>query len=116
MIPKYFALFAGSDGYLGGWIGQMQKVGGIFGKGAYIDIKKGNFMNLLPDITDISSPSFIWEPKDDEIVEAPLKDGKALYDLKFEEEVGGIREYGYGLWTRWLMTTPDRINDKSPFH
>lgn len=21
MIPKYFAMFAGSDGYLGGWIG-----------------------------------------------------------------------------------------------
>lgn len=24
--------------------------------------------------------------------------------------------YGYGLWARWLMTTPDRVVEKSPFH
>jgi hypothetical protein len=49
MVPKYLALFAGSDGMLGGWVGPMQKVGAIFGKGAYVDCNKGNYPNLLPD-------------------------------------------------------------------
>ena len=33
----------------------------------------------------------------------------AIYDLVYEKEVMGVSEYGYGLWTRWLMTTPSRL-------
>ena len=50
MVPKYLALFAGSDGMLGGWDGPMRKVGAIFGKGAYIDPNKGNYENMLPNL------------------------------------------------------------------
>lgn len=50
MVPKYLALFAGSDGLLGGWDGPMRKVGAIFGKGAYIDPNKGNYENMLPNL------------------------------------------------------------------
>jgi hypothetical protein len=28
----------------------------------------------------------------------------------------GVTEYGYGLWTRWLMTTPTRVIEKQPWH
>ena len=63
MVPKYFAFFAGSDGYLGGWIGPMAKVGVIFGKGAYIDATKGNFESMLPDVAAINAnPKFDWKP------------------------------------------------------
>jgi len=44
------------------------------------------------------------------------KDDKPIIDETFKEKVNGISEYGYGLWTRWLMTTPSRVWEKSPFH
>lgn len=50
MVPKYFALFVGSDGMLGGWEGPLRKVGAIFGKGAFVDTKKGNFEAQLPEL------------------------------------------------------------------
>lgn len=50
MIPKYLAMFVGSDGMLGGWEGPIRKVGAVFGKGAYVDTKKGNFESLLPEV------------------------------------------------------------------
>lgn len=36
--------------------------------------------------------------------------------MTFKEECAGVSEYAYGLWTRWLMTTPNRVAEKSPFH
>ncbi|CAD8140693.1 unnamed protein product [Paramecium octaurelia] len=118
MIPKYLAMFVGSDGMLGGWEGPIRKVGAVFGKGAYIDTKKGNFESLLPEVQSLVVKKTQWKPEKDGLVYVPQgeKFDQPGYDITFKEEVGGVSEYGYGLWTRWLMTTPQRVNDKSPFH
>jgi hypothetical protein len=33
-----------------------------------------------------------------------------------EKDLEGINEYGYGMWTRWTMTYPTRVTDKSDWH
>lgn len=53
MVPKYLALFVGSDGILGGWEGPLRKVGALFGKGAFVDTSKGNFESLLPEVQNV---------------------------------------------------------------
>lgn len=93
----------------------MQRVGAIFGKGAFIDTRKGNFLSLMPEVSDVEAEEFKWKPEKDEILEVPLEN-KPAFDQKFEEEAGGVTEYAYGLWTRWLMTIPGRVNEKSPIH
>lgn len=47
MIPKYLAIYVGSDGMLAGWEGPIKGVGAVFGKGAYVDMKNRNFQSFL---------------------------------------------------------------------
>lgn len=86
MVPKYFAMFSGSDGMLGGWVGPIAKVGAIFGKGAYTDPTKGNVENVLPEFKAWNfNPTFDWKPETDKVEYVPKADGKAIYDLTFKE-------------------------------
>lgn len=105
MVPKYLALFAGSDGAHGGWVGPMRDVGAIFGKGAFVDPRKGNYLNLLPDAVPPKQKSIDFGMEDDALLKVP-RDPKAGIDQEFKEGVNGLSEYGYGLWTRWLMDIP----------
>lgn len=71
MVPKYLALFVGSDGLLGNWVGPIQNVGAIFGKGAYIDPSKGNFDKLLPDYTPPEGKAGEFKVDPDDLILVP---------------------------------------------
>jgi hypothetical protein len=43
---------------------------------------------------------------------SPLEGKEAVYDYVFEKEAMGASDYSYGLWTRWLTTTPKRVLTK----
>jgi hypothetical protein len=56
------------------------------------------------DVVD-SKPGFNKRNEEAEkLVYSPnLEEGKdSVYDFVFEKEIGGMSEYGYGLWSRWL--------------
>lgn len=63
----------------------------------------------------MESKPLIWDGIDNKIIEVPLVDKPGL-DIVFNKDVNGFTEYGYGLWTRWLTTIPNRIIEKAPFH
>lgn len=93
----------------------------MFGRGAFFDINKKTFPTGLPKLEDVNTkPGFNkrFEDEKDKLVFSPkLEEGAtAVYDLEFEKEIGGVQEYGYGFWSRWLQTTPSRVLIKQPWH
>lgn len=120
MVPRYLALQIGSDGKSKGFNGQLQKVGAVFGKGAFFDINKKTFPQGLPKL-DAVDPKPAFNKREDEakkLVYSPSQEEGATVALEytFEKELNGAQEYGYGLWTRWLQTTPKRVLNKQPWH
>jgi hypothetical protein len=119
MVPKYLILFAGSDKVLGGWNGKVAHLGAVIGTPAFIDLNGKNALAQLPQIDAVNQfPKGQWQEKSeqDRLKTAPSADADAVYDLEFEDESDGATEYGYGLWTRWLQTTPTRVVNKAPWH
>jgi len=55
-------------------------------------------------------------PINEEGKQPPLKDVIINSNENPELNIEGINEYGFGLWTRWTMTYPRRIIEKSDWH
>ena len=94
MVPRYLSLLIGADGKTKGWNGSVQKVGAVFGKGAFFDINKKTFPTGLPKLGDVDTkPGFNkrFEEKEKLALSPKLEDGAPpVYDLEFEKEIGGV--------------------------
>ena len=77
MVPKYLAFFTGADGMLKSLNGQMQKVGAVFGNGAFRGINDKEIMGTLPYIGDVENqPKFIVRQEDkDRMAFSPGSEG-----------------------------------------
>ena len=72
----------------------MQKVGAVFGRGAFFDINKKTFPTGLPKLEDVNTkPGFNkrFDEKEKFAVSPKQEDGAtSVYDLEFEKEIGGV--------------------------
>lgn len=45
---------------------------------------------------------------------------EARVDISYEEggefKIDGVGEYAFGMWTKFLMTSPNRVYEKAEFH
>lgn len=130
LSPKYLALHIGRDGIVPGWSGKFKKVVLRAGVGSYINPESPSAEHEYPlyfeNRLDNSLTWFITE--DDGAMQQspndPDDEGNvaASFDIQIDEEttpdadIEGISEYGFGIWTRWTMTFPHVLLDKSDFH
>jgi len=83
----------------------------VFGKGSYFDPSKKTFLESLPLIGAVNPKVAFKKTHDgkDKLVLSPADEKEAVYDYTFDKDCAGATEYGYGLWSRWLTTTPTRV-------
>jgi hypothetical protein len=67
MVMGYVSFFGGSDGMLKGINGPIQKVGAVFGKGAFHNVDGRNILEELPYIDEVDQePIHKWREEDDD--------------------------------------------------
>jgi hypothetical protein len=128
--PNYLSLYVGSDGFSTGWSGKARSVTLRVGIGSFINPEKRTAEENFPGwFTLRLNNKFSWSIKEDDaaLSFAPQEldeegNQPPAFDISFDEEefpdmnIEGINEYGWGLWTRWTMTYPKHLTDKSDMH
>lgn len=120
IAAKYWGLYLGHDGHYAPFSGKFAFTTLRFGPGAYLP-EPMEAPTILDTYTTGDNELIVHEAQDNdenfELVDVNYE--TSVYDFAYEENgvytIDGVPEYGYGLWTKFLMTTPTRLMEKPEF-
>lgn len=116
-VSKYFALYLGNDGYYSPLNGKFAYVTVHFGDKAWIPL--GTEVTTLQSFVDGDTKLVVHEIQDHDLLyENKEIDHSEEDQIIIEHEDGGdvlidgVPEYGYGFWSKFMITSPRRIDHK----
>lgn len=125
-VPNYLGLYVGEDGIQKPFSGKFKDVYLMFG--SFINVMRRDIAEKLPYFLGNrktvkaewnDDDKMIITPSTEERIESTQPPGVKYYAREHEftnEEVEGATEYSVSMWTRWLMTYPQRILIKDDLH
>lgn len=121
--PKYLALYIGRDTVSTALTGLYKLVTINVGPESYFNTKKeANVHKLENYLENKLNNKYSWHIEEDEQALVTSPSAEPILDLVLDSsedpalELEGINEYGFGVWTRWMMTQPPRLMEKADMH